>query len=131
MRQFLHNLLGDEGERAAARYLRQQGYRILKRQHRNRFGEIDIIAMDGRQIVFVEVKTRRTTDTGQPFEAVDRRKQQKIARTALAWLKENRRLNQSCRFDVISIVWESDDGSPQIDHYRHAFESPDSGQFTG
>lgn len=131
MREFLHNLLGDEGERAAARYLQQQGYRILKRQFRNRYGEIDIIALDDRQIVFVEVKTRRRTDTGQPFEAVDRHKQHRIARTALAWLKDNRRLEQSCRFDVISIVWQSDDTPPQIDHFRHAFEAPDSGQITG
>lgn len=131
MKQFLHKLLGDEGERAAVRRLKKQGYRILARQHRNRIGEIDIIALDGSQIVFVEVKTRRTTETGQPHEAVDQRKQQKIARAALAWLKDNRRLNQSCRFDVVSVVWESDDQTPQIDHFKHAFESPFTGQMRG
>ncbi len=131
MKRLLHTLLGDQGERAAIRYLKRHGYRILNRQYRNRFGEIDIIALDGTRIVFVEVKTRRTTEAGQPFEAVDREKQQRIARAAQAWLKDKRRLNQSSRFDVISIVWESDDGTPQITHYKHAFESPQTGQICG
>jgi len=130
MKQFLHKLFG-EGERKAAEYLKRQGYRILARQHRDRFGEVDIIALDGRQVVFVEVKTRRGTDAGQPFEAVNRQKQQKLARAGLAWLKKKRRLNQPARFDVISIVWPEGEESPQIDHYRNAFEAPDSGQFHG
>ena len=131
MQRFLHKLLGNNGERKAVHFLRQQGYRILERQHRHQFGEIDIIALDGDQIVFVEVKTRRTTDAGKPFEAVDLTKQKKIARAALAWLKAQRRLNQSCRFDVISIVWESENGSPEIDHFKHAFEAPGQGQIYG
>lgn len=131
MRRFLHKLLGNKGERQAVRFLRQQGYRILERQHRDHFGEVDIIALDGSQIVFVEVKTRSTTDAGQPFEAVDLAKQQKIARAALAWLKARRRLNQSCRFDVISIVWESERHLPQIEHFKHAFDAPGTGQIYG
>ncbi len=131
MKRFLHKLLGDQGERKAVRYLKKLGYRILERQHRDRFGEIDIIAMDGSQIVFVEVKTRRTTDAGQPFEAVDRNKQGKIAKAALAWLKNQGRLDQSCRFDVISIVWKTESGSPEITHFKHAFEAPGQGQLYG
>ena len=107
------------------------GYRILDRQHRDRFGEIDIIALDGRQIVFVEVKTRSSSDAGQPFEAVDATKQRKIALAVLAWLKSKRRLNQSARFDVISILWPDHEKTPHISHFRHAFEAPDSGQFFG
>ena len=79
MKRLLHKLFGDRGEREAAKFLRKLGYRILDRQHRDRFGEIDIIALDGRQIVFVEVKTRSSSDAGQPFEAVDATKQRKIA----------------------------------------------------
>ncbi len=131
MKRFLHKLLGDKGERKAVRFLKQLGYRILERQHQAHFGEIDIIAIDGKQIVFVEVKTRRTTDAGQPFEAVNRTKQKKIARAALAWLKSHRRLCQSCRFDVISIIWESETGSPEITHFKHAFEAPGQGQLYG
>ncbi len=131
MKRFLHKLLGDKGERKAVRFLKKLGYRILERQHEDHFGEIDIIAIDGNQIVFVEVKTRRTTEAGHPFEAVDLNKQKKIARAALAWLKSRKRLNQSCRFDVISIIWESETGSPEITHFKHAFEAPGKGQFYG
>ena len=131
MKRFLHKLLGDRGERRAVRYLRKQGYRILARQYADRYGEIDIIALDGDQIVFVEVKTRRTADAGQPFEAVDDRKQQKIASCALAWLRQQRRLEQSCRFDVISILWEGDDGQPLLQHFQQAFEAPGRGQLWG
>ncbi len=131
MKRFLHKLLGDQGERTAVRFLKKLGYRILERQHQDRFGEIDIIALDGNQIVFVEFKTRRTTGAGRPFEAVDQTKQNKIAKAALAWLKSQRRLNQSCRFDVISIVWESDSGSPEVTHFKHAFEAPGKGQLYG
>ena len=131
MKRFLHKLLGDRGERRAVRYLRKQGYRILARQYADRYGEIDIIALDGDQIVFVEVKTRRTADAGQPFEAVDDRKQQKIARCALAWLRQQRRLEQSCRFDVISLLWKGDNGQPSLQHFQHAFEAPGRGQLWG
>ncbi len=86
MKNLFRRLLGDRGERAAVRFLKKQGYRILAKQHRNQFGEIDIIAQDGDTNVFVEVKTRTTEKDGQPFEAVDRRKQEKITRAALAWL---------------------------------------------
>ena len=131
MKRFLHKVLGNRGERRAVQFLRKHGYRILARRYLDRFGEVDIIALDGRQIVFVEVKTRRTTVAGQPFESVDQAKQKKIARTALAWLKSRRRLGQSCRFDVVSIVWESENGAPKIDHFKHAFEAPGRGQFYG
>ena len=93
MKRFLHKLFGDDGERKAVQFLRKQGYRILARQHRERFGEIDIIALDGQQIVFVEVKTCRSTKAGQPFESVDQAKQKKIAQAALAWLRSCRRLS--------------------------------------
>jgi putative endonuclease len=102
--------------------------KILRRQQRTKLGEIDIIAMDGAQIVFVEVKTRRSGAAGQPFEAVDFRKQQKLTRLALAWLKQHGRLDQSARFDVVSIIWPDDGTAPQIDHFRNAFEPTGRGQ---
>jgi len=70
MKRFLQKLLGDRGERAAVRFLKKERFRIIVRQYRNQFGEIDIIAMDGPQIVFVEVKTRQSTDAGQPYERI-------------------------------------------------------------
>lgn len=129
MKRFLHKLLGDRGERAAVRFLKNLGYRIVAKQYDNQFGEIDIIAVDGQQLVFVEVKTRKSTATGEPFEAVDRKKQQKLTKLALSWMKQKRRMNQSARFDVISIVWPDDAAEPEIQHFRNAFEATGTGQF--
>lgn len=123
MKRLLHKLLGDRGERAAARFLRRQGYRILARSYRCQFGEVDLIAKDGRQIVFVEVKTRSSTQCGQPFEAVDRNKQKKLTRLALFWLKAHRRLHEGARFDVVSLIWQADATEPEIVHFRNAFEA--------
>lgn len=128
MKNLFRKLLGDQGERAAIRYLRKQGFRILERQHRNSFGEIDIVAKQQSHVVFVEVKTRSSSDLGQPFEAVDQAKQQKITRAALAWLKKRRRLTMPSRFDVVSIVWPDQGGEPEIRHFRNAFEAIGKGQ---
>ena len=126
--RFEDKLLGDRGEQTAVRFLKKQGYRILATQHRNTFGEIDIIALDGDAAVFVEVKTRTSAQDGQPFEADDRRKQEKLTRAALAWLKTNRRLEQPARFDIVSIVWPAAGGDPQLQHFRNAFEATGRGQ---
>src|SRR5690348_2345389 len=83
-RRFWNRWLGDRGERAAARYLRKQGMRIIVRGHRTALGEIDLIARDGDTLVFVEVKARRR---GEPAEAVDREKQRRITLTALQFLR--------------------------------------------
>lgn len=132
MKRFLHKLLGDRGERAAARFLKSAGYRIIARSYRNQFGEIDLIVMDGRQIVFVEVKTRATTQRGQPHEAVDQGKQAKLSKLALVWLKKHKRLDQSARFDVVSIIWPAEKmAQPEIEHFINAFESTGTGQFFG
>lgn len=119
---------GDLGERAAAGYLRRRGYRILQRQFRNRFGEIDLIALNGETIVFVEVKTRRGTEQGAPFEAVSTAKQQKLTKTALAYLKRKKLLERRYQFDVVSIVWRPGEAQPEIQHFPHAFESTGQGQ---
>lgn len=125
---WLRRLFGDRGERAAARYLRSQGYRILARQVRNGLGEIDLIAMDGDVIVFVEVKTRSSLVAGHPVEAVDHRKQKQLTRAALSWLKHHRLLDRRGRFDVVAILWQQG-SDPQIQHYRNAFEA--SAEFGG
>ena len=76
--------LGQRGERAAEKHLKQLGYRIVRRGQRSSAGEIDLVAVDGRTVVFVEVKTRTSHDAGHPAEAVDDRKQQRLSRLA-AW----------------------------------------------
>lgn len=115
--------LGPRGERAAAEFLEKLGYRILDRGRRFRFGEIDLVALDGESIVFVEVKTRRRDNRGDPSEAVDRGKQERLTRSALAYLKRRRLLGRRTRFDVVSIVWNDDAAPPRIAHIRGAFEA--------
>lgn len=119
---WLRRLFGNRGESLAVRHLQQQGYRILSRQMRNRFGEVDIVAMDGECLVFVEVKTRQSTARGRPEEAVTADKQRRITRAALAWMKSQRQLDRRCRFDVVAITWR-DHESPAIEHIQHAFEA--------
>ena len=121
--------LGVRGERIAASFLKQLGYRILAQGHRKKLGEIDIIAVDGSCVVFVEVKTWRTDDDADPSTAVNLAKQDKITRTALTYLKRHRLLNQPARFDVIAIVWDGQEATPpKIRHYKHAFEASGLGQ---
>lgn len=120
--------LGNRGESAAESYLKGLGCRILERQMRGLFGEIDLVALDRDVIVFVEVKTRTSVAAGHPTEAVDLNKQKKITRASLAYLKQKGWLNRSVRFDVVSIQWESDHDNPTIQHYKNAFESTGFGQ---
>lgn len=115
--------LGPQGEQLAARFLQKLGYRILARGHRQRLGEIDLVALDGQTLVFVEVKTWRAGDRGDPALAVDARKQDKLTRAALTYMKRRRLLQQAARFDVISIVWDGANGQPTIRHFINAFEA--------
>lgn len=125
---WLAGWLGNAGEREAARFLRGLGYRVIARRYRTPLGELDLVARDGKCIVFVEVKTRRSNEAGQPFEAVDRRKQLQLTKLALAFLKRRGWLEQPARFDVISIVWPEAANVPEITHYRNAFEPVGRGQ---
>lgn len=119
---WLNKLLGNRGERAAARFLKKAGYKILQRQAKNRIGEIDLIARDRDTIVFVEVKTRSSLSAGHPTEAVGYAKQKQITQTAIVWLKERNLIGHRCRFDVVSIIWHENQ-EPTIQHYVAAFEA--------
>jgi putative endonuclease len=120
VRTLVHRLLGDRGEREAARYLRRQGFRILVRGYRTPRGEVDLIARDGNTLVFVEVKTRRQ---GEPAEAVTHEKQRRLTLAALQFLKRHHLFEQRSRFDVVAIVWPDLDRAPAIEHIRNAFEA--------
>jgi putative endonuclease len=119
--------IGQRGERAAARYLRRQGYTIVARGQRQRIGEIDLVAVDPRTtprtIVFVEVKTRESHVAGHPAEAVDERKQVRLTRLALAYLKFHSLLDQPARFDVVAITWPANARHSTIEHIENAFEA--------
>lgn len=111
--------LGQQGEAAAARYLRRLGYKILVRGDR----ELDLVAVDGRTLVFVEVKTRRSTDAGEPADAVDQVKQRRLTRLALGYMKRHGLLAYPARFDVIAVVWPEGARRPQIEHFKNAFQA--------
>lgn len=119
--------LGDRGEDVAAQTLQKLGYKVIERQLRGVYGELDLVALDGDTVVFVEVKTRTTTAAGDPTEAVTPAKQKKITQSALAYLKRRRWLERRCRFDVVSILWDSE-SSPEVKHYQAAFEATGFGQ---
>jgi putative endonuclease len=127
--RFPKKSFGKRGEVAAARYLKRNGFRILARGLDSRLGELDIIAVDGRTIVFVEVKTRRSTDAGHPAEAIDERKERRMTQAALAYLKSQRLLQYAARFDVVAITWPENARRPTIEHYKDAFSPVGSGQF--
>ena len=114
--------LGARGERAAASFLRKQGYYIVQRQARNLYGEIDLVAVDQQVVVFVEVKTRSSHDAGHPAEAVTAEKQRRLTRIALAYLRHHNLLPHAARFDVVAVTWAANQRRPQIEHYRNAFE---------
>lgn len=123
--------LDRRGERAAERHLRSRGYRIVARRERGRLGELDLVAVDGRTVVFVEVKTRRSHAAGHPAEAVDADKQRKLTRLALAYLKRHDLLEYRTRFDVLAVTWPNGARKPKIEHYRAAFEATgQSGMFS-
>lgn len=123
--------IGQRGELAAEIFLRRCGYQILQRNLRLPQGEIDIIAVDRKTIVFVEVKTWFAESREDPSEAVDDKKQARIARAALVYLKQHRLLSLNARFDVVSIIWGNSKEPSQIRHFKSAFDSPGIGQFFG
>jgi len=108
------------GEEAAVAYLRGQGYRIIARNWRCRLGEIDIVARDGDVLVFVEVKSRRSSAFGTPQAAVDARKQRKLSLVALQYLQAERVSPGPARFDVVAVTLR--DGGIEIELFRNAFD---------
>jgi len=109
---------GQWGEEIAARHLAAQGYQILARNARTAYGEIDIVARQGAEVVFVEVKTRTTLAFGWPEEAVTPRKLSHIARAALAWLAEHPELDAPWRVDVIAVRLSPGDERVEIRHFE-------------
>jgi putative endonuclease len=117
--------VGRFGEQVAADHLEAKGLQVLARNWRCRDGELDIVAQDGRTLVFVEVKTRSTTAFGTPAEAVGRVKAARIRQLAVRWLQTERSAGTSSltwptlRFDVVSVLRGRD--GVQIDHVKGAF----------
>jgi putative endonuclease len=116
-----HHWLGAYGEHVANDWLRAHGCRILARNFKGpRRGEVDIIARDGKLLLFVEVKTRHKDTRIRPLDAVDKAKQALIERGANAWLKQLGTRNLPWRFDVIEVYVEEGE-KPRVNHVRDAF----------
>jgi putative endonuclease len=118
---------GNRSERAAERFLRRLGYRIVARNFACRHGELDLVAVDGSCVVFVEV---RSTEGGDPTTAaasVGDAKQRRLTDLALHFLQTHCLLNHAARFDVLAISWPSNRAEPLIVHHANAF--PAVGRF--
>lgn len=112
--------LGRTGERLAAERLEQQGYCILERNFRCSYGEIDLVAEDAHDLIFVEVKTRRGNAYGLPEEAVTARKQQKLVQVATYYLDLHDCAERSWRIDVVAVQLSVGGKPEEIRIYQHA-----------
>jgi len=113
-----HNETGKKGEDLAAEYLTSIGFEILERNWKNRFEEIDLIALDKELLVIVEVKTRSSLAFGKPEESVGLRKQRLLVNAAEAYIQKSNS-NRETRFDIISVIISGQSHSFQ--HIKHAF----------
>lgn len=113
---------GRLGERLAAEHLERLGFALVERNARTRYGELDIIACDGRVLVFAEVKTRRG-ENGRPFEALDPHKQKQVRRMATQWLVQttDRPWSAELRFDAIGIILDGQGRLLRLEHLEGAF----------
>ena len=112
---------GKRGEDLACEELQRRGYAILDRRFRTRCGELDIVARDGRVLVFVEVKARSSSSFGSPFESVTWQKRHRLSRMAAAYLWQKRLPESACRFDVVGVTVGLDGGC-QIEIIKSAFD---------
>jgi len=122
---WLRRWFGTRSERAAAAYLKKLGYRILQRNFRCPFGELDLVALDGECIVFVEVRSTEGTDLNRPALSVDLEKQRRLTKLALYFLQRYKLLGRSARFDILAVSWPADQTEPKMAHYPSAFEATD------
>ena len=121
--QFYKKLLGRIGEKKAAKFLRKKGYKIIEKNYTNKIGEVDLIALYGDLLVFIEVKTRSNVIYGNPADAVDYNKQRKYVLMAEGYLMINPSYRDKCvRFDVFEVL------NGEINHIESAFFADDVGK---
>lgn len=113
--------LGKQGEELAASYLKKcQNYQILQRNYRCVFGEVDIVAKDGDVLTFIEVRTRKSEDYGNPKESITKRKQDQLSKVALEFINRHNVHHVKARFDVVAVYLLSQ--KEQVELIKNAFE---------
>jgi putative endonuclease len=114
--------LGRLGERLAAEHFERLGYRVVARNHRTRFGELDLVVADDDTLVFCEVKTRRA-GSGDPWDALGEAKRRQVRSMGAAWLSEvhERPRTSGLRFDAVGVVIDSRGALVRLDHLEGAF----------
>lgn len=119
----LRHRLGRAGEDAAAAHVERLGYDVIARNHRTRFGELDLVAFDGTTLVFCEVKTRRSGAGVSPWSALDAGKQGQVRKMAAAWLSETteRPRAPELRFDAIGVTVDASGRLVGLEHLEGAF----------
>ncbi len=113
---------GAAGEAAAEEFLKLSGYRIVARNVRTKVGELDLVALDGETLCFIEIKARATAEFGRAIEAVGPQKQRRLAKAALLFLAQNRS-QRPCRFDVLGLD-RGRDGAWSFTLVKNAFDAP-------
>jgi putative endonuclease len=121
---------GRFGEEAAAAHLRRHGYRVLVRNYKSKWGEIDLVCRHRETLVFVEVKTRAEGAEVRPARAVDRSKQRRIIRTAIAYVRELPEADMPLRFDIVE-VWLEPGQCPRLELHAGAFTLSEPGRRQG
>ena len=120
---------GRRSERAAARFLRKLGWRILGVNIDDQRGEIDLLALDGQTLVVVEVRSSETKLFDELATSVDHEKQKRLTQATLRMIQRRKLWNVGFRFDIIAIRWPPQVRQPDIRHYRHAFQMVGKFQF--
>ena len=114
--------LGRLGERLAAEHFERLGYEVIARNHRTRFGELDLVVADADTLVFCEVKTRRA-GSGAPWDALGERKRSQVRSMGVAWLSEthDRPRTSKLRFDAVGVIVDAHGALVSLDHLEGAF----------
>ncbi|HVK13468.1 MAG TPA: YraN family protein [Gemmataceae bacterium] len=120
---------GLRSERAAAKYLRRQGFRILGRNVDDRLGEIDLLALDGKSIVVVEVRSSESKSFDELAATVNMEKQRRITDATHRFVQRRKLYDVNVRFDVLALRWPAGAREPEVRHYRHAFQAVGKYQF--
>jgi putative endonuclease len=114
---------GSRSERAAARFLKGLGYRIVARNYSCPLGELDLVALDNGCLVFVEVRSTGGEDPTPAAASVDDKKQKRLTRLAVHFLQARGLLDRPARFDVLALSWPEGRREPQVVHFVNAFEA--------